>query len=287
MKEREEFSRTLAELDHARTESEQLRERLRRDLESKFHAEIQRLKAQADAQSQAQQAQLAQLTQSQLEKEQAKEALRGEIAKLESIARSLGDESKALRNELSQARAEVAGIEQASRQVELELLRAREEIASLQKQLQAQLTQHTQLLQLLNDERAKNAVLEQAAKAAAAGAESRSESVISSHAAELDRVKAQAEAQAQAEVQEAKAELERQRERAIRLNQDLCDLIQADRKQIQKHVERLLEAWGEEDPALSEALQALRDACEVRTVRSEAPATKLEIVTSSGSRLNC
>ncbi|MFL5814778.1 MAG: hypothetical protein ACJ763_14480 [Bdellovibrionia bacterium] len=255
-KEREEFSRTLAQLEKARMESEQSRERLRRDLESKFNAEIQRLKAQADAQSQSQQAQ------SQLESEQAKEALRGEISKLESIIRSLGDESKALRTELSQARTEVAAIEQSSRQAELELLRAREEIALLQKQLFEE------------------------QKRAASGVENLSENM----KAELERVRTEAQAQvqeAQAEVQEAKAELERQRERALRLNQDICETIQADRKLIQKHVERLLDAWSEEDPALSEALQTLRDACEVRTVRSEAPAAKLEIVTTSGSRLNC
>jgi chromosome segregation ATPase len=249
MKEREEFSRTLAELERARMESEQSRERLRRDLETKFNAEVQRLKAQAEAQSQSQ------LAQAQLEREQAteqvKEALRGEITKLESIIRSLGDESKALRNELSQARSEVSGIEQSSRQAELELLRAREEIVLLQKQL-------------LDEQRR-----------AASGVESVSDSM----RAEMERV--------QAEAQEAQSELERQRERTLRLNQDVCEMLQADRKLIQKHVERLLEAWGGEDPALSEALQALRDACEVRTVRSEAPAAKLEIVTTGGSRLNC
>jgi chromosome segregation ATPase len=234
-KEREEFSRTLAEIERARVDSEQSRERLRRDLESKFNAEIQRLKAQSEIQSQ-----------SQLEREQASQALRNEVSKLESIVRSLGEESKTLRNELSQARGEVAAIEQSSRQAEIELLRAREEVGLVQKQL--------------IEERAKKAALEK-----------------SVHEAEKARI----------EAEKIRAELEAQRERSARLSEELTELIQTDRKQIQKLVEKLLEAWGNEDPALSEALLALREACEVRTVRTEAPPTKLEIVASGGSRLNC
>jgi hypothetical protein len=55
-------------------------------------------------------------------------------------------------------------------------------------------------------------------------------------------------------------------------------------------IEKLIAEWGAEDQALNEALEALKEACEVKTVRTDAPHAKLEIVAtgaSGGSRLNC
>ncbi len=217
-KEREEYLRNRADVEKIRTESEQARERLRREMELKLNSEVQRFTAQAE-----------------------------ETAKMKSMIRSLGDESKALRSELSQSRSEVSSIEQSSRQAELDLLRSREEVASLQKQL--------------TEERGKRSALDQALQTAEKSAERAAE--------------------------KAKGDLEDQRERTLRLNQEFYELIQSDRKQMQAMIEKLIEAWGAEDEALCSALEALRDACEVRTVRTDAPPAKLEIVTTGGSRLNC
>jgi chromosome segregation ATPase len=228
--EREKFSKTRTELgfelERLRSDSDSEKERLRRELETKHFAEIQRIKAQAE-------------TQLQMERQQSSESLRGEIAKMESIIRSLGDESKSLRNELSQARAEVSSIEQSNRQVELDLLRSREEVSSLQKQIA--------------EERGRRSALEQSYQNS----------------------------------EKARQEAEARREKIARYQQELCDLIQADRRQMQRLIERLIAIWGSEDAALAEALEALRVACEVRTVRTEAPPSKLEIVTTGSSRLNC
>lgn len=258
-RERSEFARNRAELEKFRAESERAKERLRREMESQFQQEIDRLKAQVEAQSQ-------------LEQKQVSDMLRGEIAKLESIIRTLGDEAKTLRNELSEARLETSNIEQTSRQVELDLLRSREEVGSLQKQL--------------IEERTRKASLEQSLQAAEKSAEKLTEKVrieADQSSTEIEQLKGEIEKYQAAH----KAEIEEQRERSVRYSQDLCELIQSDRKQLLKMVEGLIDAWGSEDEALTSALESLRDACEVKTVRTEAPPAKLEIVTSGGSRLNC
>jgi chromosome segregation ATPase len=242
----------LQEISHEREEYSRHRqdfEQLKRELEAKYGAEIQRLKSQA-----------------QLEQQKASETLRGEvsheISKMESIIRSLGEEAVSLRGELSQARTEVASIEHSSRQVELELLRAREEVV----QLQRQLSEERSLKSALQNEIVSTQELVQQELRQELGRE-------------RDAAKAAAE--------KHREDLESQRGNSLRAHQELCDLIQTDRKQMKKLIEKLIAEWGTEDQALSEALESLREACEVRTVRTDAPPAKLEIVASGGSRLNC
>jgi chromosome segregation ATPase len=271
-REREDLARYRMEFERNRGDAEQAKEKLRLELEAKFSADLKRVLTEAEAQRQFERQQAQELLQREKqqfnevllrEKQQSSEVLRSELAskqgelaekqnellKLESIIRSLGEESKALREELSDARTEVSTVEEASRQAQLELLRAREEVKQLQ-------MQQIQIEKQLSEERGRKSALDETA-----------------HAAEKEK-------------RELAKELEAERERSMRSTQELCELIQADRKQMQRLVERLVAVWGPEDAALREALEALRNACEVRSVRTEAAPAKLEIVTG-GSRLNC
>jgi hypothetical protein len=49
----------------------------------------------------------------------------------------------------------------------------------------------------------------------------------------------------------------------------LRDSFQTEKRQMQTLVDRLIAEWGPVDPALRDALQAIRSSCEIRAVRSE------------------